>query len=220
MRRRRTNRSTWFPTLGTSIGDDYAVTPVIYFDGVSVGDTVGSPSASALVNDETHQPEATGISLRDAVEGQTYRCDRIVGNIFAGWRDLGVEGASDVIACAALVVLPVDDETQSPELTEAEYAPLASENSAQPWMWRRTWLLGSGTSEMPSSNINYGTAVGGPFVDTKGVKRIIQREQRLFLVTQVMKVDPSAEPGVAVDWRIDLRVLGQMVRKKNHSTFK
>jgi len=223
MRRRRTNRSTWFPTLGTQIGEGaQPVTPIIYFDGATIGEQIGDASAQPLVNDVTFNSPPGNSSLRDQVEGQTWRCDRVVGNIFCGWRPLGEETVTqDLICCAALVVLPVDDETQSPELTNEEYQPLGANQSAQPWLWRRTWWLGGPDSETPSTNTVYGANTTGPFCDTKGTKRLIGREQRLFIVTQCMIADGGENVnGIAVNWKIDLRVLGQMVRKRNVSTFK
>jgi len=234
MRRRRKNRSTWFPVLPTFEGDGGGIgyTFFEYDQTIETGSPTSSAIATALVADNTI-PEGSQTAdfstLRDLVQGQTWLCERVVGKIVCRLDgQAGGGGQPDVICCAALAVLPADDQGD-PDLINDEYQPLAAQNAYQPWLWRRTWVLGNPNTGidsaefkfMPTSNETFGSALDGPHLDTKGGRRMIQREQRLFLVTQCASPSLSAATGdTTVDWIYDLRVLGRMVNAKNRSTFK
>jgi len=69
--------------------------------------------------------------------------------------------------------------------------------------------------------MQYGSVKEGTHIDTKGSKRMIRREQRLFFVTAVSAINPVDAPiNVQVHWTYDIRLIGKMVRQVNRSTFK
>jgi len=235
MRRRRRNRSTWFPILPTFEGDGGGIGWTFYeYDDTIDGGSVNSPaSATALVADQgIEEGSQTNdfSTLRDLVEGQTWLCERVVGKIVPRLdAQSGGGGAPVVIACAALAVLPADQASGAPELVNDDYQPLAAQNAYQPWLWRRTWLLSNpainetnAAGFLPTSAAGYGSVLDGPHLDTKGGKRVIQREQRLYLVTQcaVSNLAAGGLNDTTVTWNYDLRVLGRMIKAKNRSTFK
>lgn len=239
MRRRRKNRSTWFPVLGTE-GEEGKPLNSVY----TLNQTVElaydiAMEVTPLIPDYTNDPSTTGAdvdTLRDFVEGQTCIIDRIVGKIAVGLNQLpgsgsGFNTAACVVACAAIAVLPVDDDGIAiTTATGEQINPLAAENLDKPWMWRRTWTLtnrlatGSGIQQynygFPTSNCEYGSVMDGPHIDTKGVKRAIQRNQRIFLILANQDKTPG-EPNENTElrWVVDLRVLGRMQKARNKSLF-
>lgn len=238
MRRRRRNRSTWFPVVPTYVGEGSGIGYTWFQYGQILPATYAASQAIAtpLVPDTTITPEQTDgqySSLRDFVEGQTWTCERVVGSIFCHCNNSTELGVGALICCAALAVLPIDvsdgSDPDVPELLNDDYQPLAAQNAYNPWLWRRTWLLGNpglaDTQEfafLPTSNTYYGDMRSGTHLDTKGTKRSIQREQRLFLVTQIGSANLGVDPdnGTNVHWTYDLRILGGMRTAKNRSTFK
>lgn len=72
-------------------------------------------------------------------------------------------------------------------------------------------------TNFPSTNVDYGTAVGGPYVDAH-TNRIIGPEQRLFIhfATKALSIQPQGYTGdgiVTGCW--DLRYLGNLQRASN-----
>lgn len=227
MRGKRRNRGTWFPILATEAEEaPYGATFFRYSDDITgASGPYSAATATPLVADFTeNDTNQAGVSLRDFVEGQSWLCNRVVGQVFAEFGS-AAQTTNEIVAAAGLAVLP-SDETGAPALENGEFAPFNAANSANPWLWRRTWLLrnpgqtDSALGRVPACNILYGDMRSGPFLDTKGSKRMITREQRLFFITQIATpslIEPTDDPTVI--WTYDLRVFGQMVRTKNRSTF-
>jgi len=236
MRRRRRNRSTWFPVLGTAPrSESGGLTSYYNTYTAAAADYHIDVQSTPLIPDITWDPavQATDATLRDYVEGQTCIVERIVGKIVAGCEQRAssspgtIDIVDTVIACAAIAVLPTRDDG-SIDVAAAEYNPLLSANLDKPWLWRRTWVLAnneavantSGFFSHPASNEFFDSMATGPHIDTKGVKRAIQRNQRIFLILASVNntiADPTED--VSVQWTVDLRVLGRMVKAKNKSLF-
>jgi len=131
---------------------------------------------------------------------------------------------------------------------QENYSPLSEESIREPWMWRRTWLLNSGRPNAntatasgafqpvltafggfpgaPKTNIEYGSALDGPHFDVKSVRRV-GNDERLWFVVAGRTVDvlvgvpptPNTVAPAAVAGCLDFRVLGQLRRAHNKSTF-
>lgn len=244
MRKRRVSRGAWLPVLPTIFNENQiGVTFDIFSffsEGLENGERIGC-QAIPLVIDETITPDVAsgqaGASLRDIVEGQDYVCDRIVGKINAGITT-GNEAAGDLVThaimCAGIAVLPVADNAQeTPALSIDDYDPLLADNCMAPWMWRRTWFVstndfGAYTPPVnwpwyPSNSAWYGDGMSGDHVDTKGVKRRITKEQRLFLVGAAYQINGSTNEELfsnALTFTYDLRLHGSLRKTHNRSTFK
>lgn len=238
--RRRRNRATWFPVLGFQNGgsDDQGLVTVDtrVFTIAPTGGT--NVLAVPIIPDidipvEAGQGIQDGVpvrTLRDIVQGQSCLVERIVGNIQWEIEQSSAAGIASnrAIVCSAVAVLPtVDDGSGDPDLTADEFDPLRANNSAQPWLWRRVWVLGNsaavianGSSGLPSNN-TFGSLAEGSKIDTKGTKRMIRREERIFLIHSVLQPFPSNE-GTAIFARVyaDVRVIGQMRAARNVSAFK
>lgn len=241
MRGKRRNRSTWFPILGFfntegAQNTSWDARPVtVNASGVS------NVFALPLIPDQTHDPAdvaTEGYSLRDYVEGQTCIIDRVVGKINWALQSEAAASPRDVwttvICASALAVLPVGEDSPTPEIASNEWDPLLATNLDKPFLWRRTWILGDQSStgtggKLPlffnSTNNQAGSVLDGPHLDTKGTKRAIRKNERLFMIHSIMGIETASgeqvasEDGAAVVIG-DFRVLGRLIRGKNRSLFK
>lgn len=240
MRRyRKRNRATWFPILGF----DTAAAAAGGLSTVDVRQTAvaasGAPNVIVIpiIPDIDIPPEQNQLSggrvagsLRDYVEGQSCIIERVVGSIQHSLEASQAKVAKQrIIVCSAVAIVPTsDDGTGDPAVSAEELDPLRADNSQQPWYWRRVWVLGDGgfndpvdvETNFPQNNL-FGSVAEGSKIDTKGVKRVIRREERIFLIHSFLNAFPSAEgENRVIDSTADLRVVGRMVRAKNRSHFK
>lgn len=238
--RRRRNRSTWFPVLGAGIVQGQDITVDSRFFTVDRPDTP-NVIALPLIPDQTSMPDTTSsdlFTLRDMVEGQTCIIDRVVGKVVWSMEQFVPAGEPPAdtttnlaVCCTALCVLPVD-ENGSPSVSSEEFDPLLVNNSQQPWLWRRTWVLANNAAfggssigdaffSAPACNEFFASRDDGPHLDTKGTKRAIRREERLFIVHSARALDTLGDDGengqlIAI---YDVRVIGHLVKATNKSTF-
>jgi len=237
MGRTRRTRYNWFPVLPSFGGFEDAPGVTFYegngsWTGPSEEYEIQGPDLVPLLPDSTDQTGA-GIengSLRDLVEGQDYILKRIVGKFWAGFRAQADpnEGVfvPRIIIGAGIAVLPVGDDQQTPVGPSNDYHPLLSDNTQNPWIWRRTWILAvQGTENLygfPSTTVAYGSIADGGHVDSK-VARRVTREQRLFISVGSAALDVATGPGLQTstyNWGYDFRFLGAMRKARNRSTFK
>lgn len=248
MARRRRRGGTWFPVSPTVYGDgttphypdqtwyEYqTILPATDGEDNTFSGWLSDATAIPLTLDQTPQYDSANPgahSLRDFTQGQDYLLQRVVGKVWTGWSTQDNVRAQRCLVCCALAILPVDDGTQdTPAIDNEDFNPLNSANSQQPWIWRRTWVLGgtpvsglpSGLYGFPGSSAGYGSVADGGHLDSK-IKRRVTKEQRLFFVSSVAIMTVFAGPGVdqsaAVNIGYDLRILGSMRRGRNTSTFK
>lgn len=155
-------------------------------------------------------------------EQSSYRLRRIVGKIFVDCvQDAVPEFPTEFLVTAGIIVLRTRQDTgqQVPvnAVTE-EYSTTMLQNIADPWIWRRSWMLGNipreaaATAPLWAENNTNGapSVLDGPHVDAK-TARLIGPEERLFLVitSNPFGGDPQV---VSVAHRVtwDLRVLATM----------
>lgn len=231
MRRRRQNRGTWMPINPTYLSDTEI--GVTWYEGtltVTAGSQVGDTTIAAVpvLLDSTEQTGSNTATLRDLVEGQDYLLERVVGKVWARGANGEDQVLEESLHCIALAILPVGDENPDvPGIPAEDYNPLFANNCMAPWLWRRTWKLGNPYtptgSNYPTSTAYYGSIADGGHLDTKGVKRRITKEQRLFVIAAVGALAVTEGPGVTnafTEWGYDLRCVGQMRKARNRSTFK
>lgn len=234
MRRRKRN-GTWLPIIPTTFGDEPSTIDATWYEttltwpqgNLSPGDS--AQNAFPLTYDDSAlQFNDDNASLRDKTEGQDYVLERIVGK---GWfRNDGNAGESalrEVIACLAFGVFPTTQEGGI-ALPEYEWNPLFAQNAQQPWIWRRTWRLSQtgvwtgGTGAFPISTAGY-TGLDGGHIDTRGSKRRITKEHRVYIIAaaQVVVEDADVDPGVInqMSWGYDLRLFGGLRKPRNNSSF-
>lgn len=241
LKRRRKSKFTWMPILG---GLFQSSPGPAYFGGRlpvlgSTGKLADGPYVTPIVPDETPQPTDASATLRDFTEGQDWFLRRIVGKLTFAWDFVpGGEGGTfpvnTIIGAGFFVARAREDNPNLPDLDIDEYDVLANGNIRSPWLWRRTWILGSHVSggaagwetfyQFPSNNWQTGSALDGPHVDAKTLRRI-RREERLWFTWSGNNFDlfpgswHATQLDAQVTFGLDYRVLGQMRRSNNRSTF-
>lgn len=242
MRRKRQNRSTWFPILGTDTFNTGAFSSYDTRDLTVHANYAPSVIAVPIIPDFSADPndstDTQGYTLRDFVEGSACIIERIVGKIVWGIQQIPPPSEQSTvavaIACTAFAVLPTqNDDPGTPELPNiSEYDPLLAENMDKPYLWRRTWVLANnaavpidpgvqaGQFSHPASNEFFASRDDGPHIDTKGTRRRVMRNERIWMIHSVMSLtggDPEASGESQVV--ADVRVLGRLTRQRNKGTF-
>lgn len=247
---RRKRRFGWMPTLGntSSLANtrysflNFSVA-VVNDAGVSPLLQPGSPTLGVfpvildrpLEAGEVENAEGDAPGRLPDIIGQEWFCERIVGSLFIGL-DLGDTGQNvpnGVIVTCGFFISRAGD-AASPEgagqpiggPTFNSYSPAAQNAIREPWMWRRSWILGGsvtpgqGFSNFPTANAFYGSALEATKVDVKSVRRI-GNDDRLFFACGTTTV--ASVEGDKVDGRIsgclDVRVLGALRKPRPTGKF-
>jgi len=257
VRRKRKTRYTWLPTLdGTLFGSpqDEARSWQHFVLDVPVDGTfvLGLiPVVADLPQGTLSTVETEGMG---EIIGNEYILKRIVGSVFCHLNLSNTSGSTAititdlrkfyVAVTAGWFVARADQASLDTPIGSAEtnaeqmYSPQVADLTRQPWIWRRTWILGlgnpsfgegnlatseniAGSESYPRNNIAYGSVRDGPHVDAKTGRRI-RREERLFFAASACQVDNTAlnsslAPGVVMT--VDTRYLGALRRAKSRSNF-
>lgn len=238
--RRRKPRVVWLPPSAVGrIGINPAVSGISPGAFQFVQDITGPSTAGTSVTSvfpvlsDLPSPAFQGSnlavdSLAD-IYSSGYRLRRIVGKLYVGMGqtspDVGQSSVAQVILCTAgFIVLRVkQDGTPIADSDPDSYSPSIINNWADPWIWRRTWILGSvdaathphiftGGILWQENNCQYGSVADGPHIDQKTARRI-STEERLFLVCTTTLLDTTTqEDGVVQSfWYGDLRCVASLI---------
>lgn len=261
MRRKKSN-GTWFPTLGSvGPGADVADTDTgIDFSVDAPGNGTSNITIFPITFDspqEVDSPNVNEASGLNDIIGNEYIVKRILGNCFVS----RAANEADIVATTikqavkvtcAFFVARAEDETHSGGVDEPigsallgdaiqEYGPTNADNIREPWMWRKTWLLGwSSTPRFPTQTVSvstqqfslnfpacnayYASLIGGPHVDVKSRRRVRQ-DERLWFVAQARNwpLNSANDGEVAnetpVRGHLDVRMFGSLVKARNKSSF-
>lgn len=231
MARRRSPRVVWLPPdrfnrLGVAGGATTGLQNGISRFFVDTPPGADGTSATAVVpvvqDNQVDISLLTQGTLSDYAQS-SYRLRRIVGKIFVANNSqiTGIGQPNLQIVTAGFIVLQVQQRAGVIVPTNAtlpEYSTQMLQNWSDPWIWRRTWVLGNnlklnGTtlSLRATDNVSgQGSVMEGPHVDAK-TARIVGPDQRLFLVVTNTIQGGSAGGGLSTCEVItDLRVLASM----------
>jgi len=261
VRRKRRTKYTWLPIQnGATFGGDadYDRTEQKFvLDVPPDGDVITGiiPVVADLPQGTLTTVESEGIG---EIVGNEYILKRIVGKVFCYLDNtnisgdaLGVDTLIDTctIVTAGFFVARADTAVLSQPIgTGAEgnllYSPQVAANTRQPWIWRRSWILGvdgfgpgltedlgvtiptgsviRGRGSFPSNNLGYPGVLDGPHVDAKTGRRV-RLNERLFFACSASYYTPG---GIApttwntnVQVMVDCRYLGALRRPKGRSNF-
>lgn len=243
MRRSKSPRVVWLPqTNANSIDNSQSV-----YQGrtltVPVGGT-GTTAATELPLVLDSQQSATlnaEPSLSDIVS-TGYRLRRIVGKLWVLCGQSSPENLTDTdiawIVTAGIIVRRADTITGASlsalsDPTEQNIHPGIIDNTGDPWVWRRSWLLGDNfalanrydfginpgvaptfgiVDRFMQANWEAGSVADGPHVDQK-TARLVGPEERLFLTvsaTTAVEATPAATIAKNITFFTDFRVLGSL----------
>lgn len=262
MRRKRKTKYTWLPIQNGRLFEDGGSSDASFqnfvLDVPSDGNTVTGvvPVVADLPQGTLTTVESEGIG---EIIGNEYILKRIVGKCFTslttsyeGGSALGVDLLEDaaVIVTAGFFVARADPAVLTAPIgydagPEASllYGPQTAELTRQPWIWRRTWLLGAGgfgpglTEDLgttipdtsvirgrgswPFNNAGYGSVADGPHIDAKTGRRI-RLEERLWFAAGACNINPtghSVSLVQTVEVTLDCRYLGALRRPRSRSNF-
>lgn len=236
MRRRTKPKVVWLPTTNT-FSVDTANRSTWSVASVPAPTTLGS-NASVLevpvvMDGNLSDPLAATASLAD-IESSGYRLRRIVGKVycFVAQTNSGSDGEDLYGVTAGFMVRRVNPSSGGSIAAATGNVsfldPADIDNSMDPWIWRRSWLLSNGANTASTSPLtgvafsdimgsgggfNYGVGYPGgisegPHVDQK-TARIIGPEERLFLDVSITPLlSMSQVTSLVVIY--DLRVLASM----------
>lgn len=242
--KRRRPRVAWFPTFGGAriTEAESAPYPGIDFeqdvnDSKPNGDIFWEAQALTFDTSESAvqaQSDPADKTLKDIVAGNEWRLRRLVGKIFVYTLPFAKGDAADTLIDAAFGIIVCKTYDDGAPLTDfSEVNPLSQESMEDPWVWRRRWIFNpagplSNTvpttgdlsnnfayTDIPASNIRYGSVADGPHLDAKS-NRIIHRSERLFAVFACRALNPLTEPWnssfrfTRVRAFFDYRILGSL----------
>jgi len=259
-RKRRTSQGTWLPTLGDVIVEE----PATARSGrsLSLGLNAGAGGFStgvvSITTDRPRQDPTEADSLADVI-GSEWFLKRIVGSCFCCIRltrtpntfpdPSSAESAPALVSCGFFVARADPANPDEPvgfsetDGLENAYNPLNERNIREPWIWRRSWILGLNTTtdrdgvgdvtpgaiqdtatamlqSYPASNVLYGSVADGPKIDAK-TKRRITNDDRLFFAASLCRAQfeiDDTRPAAALIY-LDYRIFGQSRRPRNRGVF-
>lgn len=227
-RRRRRPAVTWLPHIQFEDQE-----PLIGFIQSTVTVAVASRAITtniySLVMDQPEEANRANIPSLADFEGSAYRLRRIVGKCFVTMdNDQAAAQAKRPVAAlvgAGIIVLRCDSGSGAPlnAGTPTNYSPIVLDNTADPWVWRRTWVLNNDFSnqaaavqnfyQYPRTNAEYGSIQDGPHIDQKTARRV-SKEERLFFVISTCNIGPAADAGNPgfINFLLDYRILASPLK--------
>lgn len=256
MRRTRRRKYIWLPISGTSLSADGARSSISEFvlDVNTSGQQFGVQSVTYDQNQELASGQgalAADTPLAELIANE-YFLKRIVGKCFVNTEyqpqvDFDIAGLPGVIVTAAFFIARQD--SQFPNfpldgaLTPTIYNPQSAVVIREPWIWRRTWVLGlvgrlgldysvhpashSGqavSTAYPTTNVDYGSVADGPHIDARTARRVRQEERLWFVAgatTYPLNQAPNSPTDLTFQVRIglDVRLLGALRKSRNRGSF-
>lgn len=242
MRGRR--KFTWFPTLGSASaqgnphvlsGRSFSVQVLPNNTGPVINTFILPVVPDAPLNE---QDAAVGEGRLVQAIGNEWFLERIVGKLFLA-QGLGVAtAAAATLVGAGFFVARANDVNSgggigtpvgSASVAERNenYSPIHDNVIREPWLWRRTWILGGqagsatfqGFTFAPLFNGFYGSVSDGPHIDAKSVRRIGNDERLWLAVSTASLILSEAQSDNLVTGYLDIRVLGALRKAKGKSTF-
>lgn len=247
LRRRRRRTGTWLPTIGSTVTGD-TILPGRQF-GLTGGVAATQPILIfPVVYDVPQWNDATATAGKGMGEiiGNEYLIQRIVGKVHIQYTP-NINGSNEnvnfpVIVGAGFFVAraqpdvtgnrdqPIGSASTTAQLNE--YSPLDGDTIREPWMWRRTWVLGNpptlaataaatdaGAFNWPPSTAYGGSVHEGPHIDVKSKRRVRQDERLWFAVAFSSFIPGFSVEAEEITGYLDVRVFGNLRRARNQGTF-
>lgn len=261
---RRRSRGTWFPNIGSQIGalpDATAGRQFALLLPVNSTEIITGifPLTMDVPQEGDNLTTATD-TLSDIIGGE-YVLQRIVGKCYIERQFVtnaatGRDNNPAVLVAAGFFVARANDEsvgggedTPIGSATEAErrdnYSPLEVDTVREPWIWRRTWILGNAGSGQqlnvetggvsfaipatipsvaayPRSTALYGSVADGAHIDSR-VKRRVSQDNRLFFAVSAKSFPITVETAnaeiLSIVGYLDFRIFGSLRKARNSSAF-
>lgn len=258
MRRHRKFRGTWLPFTGEyrqSQGDLHDVVPLRFALSGPSGPVANYPTfITSLVYDVPQYDDAevpTNEGLGDII-GNEYALRRIVGKIHLYRTVHQTDGEFDdpdngqpLLVVAGIFIARAQDAAGDPDIpigasgeasvdstTRNNFSPLDLGNGREPWIWRRSWILGNNYSVSTaalnrglgffaaSNSFGPGSALDSAHIDAK-TRRTVRQEERLFFALSFCEAQANegSLEGETVRGILELRAFGQLRKARQRGTF-
>jgi len=246
--RRRKFKGTWFPSASEdAVFDDQQLAS---FQGTLEAGAATAGAITVFFPVTVDEPQETAIGtaqqLNDVL-GQEYALRRIVGKIHIWWASTA-NGAtsgdlySAQIAAGFFIARASSQDAALPEgatsggssgsdpETFNSYSPLAAQTIREPWIWRRTWILGNPPATeggalqqiqgiVPTSTMMYNSVADGPHIDAKTRRRVRQDERLWFALSGRMVDGGGGSVFQNFNYILDVRMFGALRRARNTGAF-
>jgi len=239
--RKRRTKYQWFTPIGVvgpagAEGDTSAARDVLQIAGANGQTTI---SIIDWLPDFPGPEIIPGVQQTSMamVQGNDYFIKRIVGKFFCSCEQSQADTIPSVWVGAGFFVARSDDNdavglpigASTAALQVENYSPLRQENNNEPWLWRRTWLLGNnvgttglrGTDLYPRTTADYHSVADGPHIDARTARRVHSDERLYFAVaTRSYPLnDLTHQAGLNMQWMLECRVLGAMRKTRGKGSF-
>lgn len=254
---RRKSRGTWFPMLGTTrFESELQISFTLQQMELTIPTGIDEPVVGVLPitldepqdsNDQSSDTKGIGEFI-----GNEYIVKRVVGQLFLSRTTTTSEAVGtdwpDVLVTSGFFVARAadgnDDFTDHVPVgwttTDAwrNYSPQATQNIREPWMWRRSWILGHRLSGQPpvgvaapATAINTTVADAFPVsnvyypnmsdhrVDIKSRRRVRQDERLWWVVGAIPRITTFGVDQVVIRASLDARVFGDLRKPRAHGSF-
>lgn len=261
-RRRRKRRGVWFPNLGTlgPNADPDDDDPGLWGQLLVGGEVAPAATTTVILPltfDEAREDEEleADTTLADFL-GSEYIVERILGTLFVARRTASAIGRVPAIkvtagifvarqedsthAAAAEGALPIG--TQTAAEARENYSPMTNSTIREPWMWRRSWILGNtglqanndqtvfvntqSVHNFPPTNVGYLGMLTGPYVDVKSRRHVRQDDRLYFVIAARNLTDNWTAPfneaitiEEPVQFHFDYRIFGRLVKAQQTGSF-
>jgi len=256
MRRKRRSRGTWFPVYGDESGPEGTVLNVAGIDGTFSIEPSGQVQTliHVLTADDPKEGDDDTQTLADIV-GSEYLLKRLVGKFFCLYTGTNESPVYCKVTAGAFVARADAENSFYPlgagsnflttTVPNDSFSPLAQETQREPWLWRRSWLLGNsanqnvsadpgsttGTAKLaalaweivPPSTMGYGSVMDGPHIDAKTLRKVGQDDRLYFVVSGCRwpistTPDPNEDDGLIV-YHLDYRLFGLLRKARQVGRF-
>lgn len=260
--RKRRSRGAWFPIIGQDyIGEDTVTFTTARNATIDTAQGVIPVLCTSIVYDVPHEPDAADAveTYLSAYQANEYALQRVVGKLCIAVEDRGgltwAAGPGDFpesyTVAAGLFVARAGDANDASgpgypiggtAALQTDYNPLDPDCIREPWLWRRTWVLGSPTWKLwqeheayngattglsntrgihPSTNTCFGSALDGPHVDAR-TRRRVGNDDRLWLAVAAhanpfQATLPTNYAEIVCNW--EFRVFGSLRKARNRGNF-
>lgn len=266
MARRRRSRGIWFPTVGSPASSVDSQINVSGREIITI--QPGTNQIATLITELTYDEDQGGddrqtqdTSLADII-GSEYVLQRIVGKCFLHRvqrpnATTGLDNGPAYLVGAGFFVARQNDPSSgggqqqpigSASVAERNdnYSPLEEDTVREPWIWRRTWILGAAGSVItdgggagdqsypaiiagfsgypsayPASTALYGSVADGPHIDSK-VKRRVSGDNRLWFAVSAAAIPLTVAFDNTTSFiagYLDYRIFGSLRKARQSSAF-
>lgn len=265
MRRKRRSRGTWLPILGTPavLGEGGVVTTDGSLTFQLAVDAPNDGSAGLGIIPITYDYPQEAIELSPTADtlaeiaGSEYIVKRILGHCVVAnscnYDNVAGDGADALMVSAGFFVARAGSVTGGPlgpaapigygaDTTSSDmeqYSPGNQGTVREPWMWRRTWILGNQKKVVwfDSSATQVGSAYfrnspptnqvadlrSGPYIDVKSRRRVGQDERLFFAIEcRTLPLQTASGSPQGFDFAVaalTVRIFATLVKAKNTGTF-